>query len=450
MNQKISFKDTVVIGLMLFALFFGAGNLVFPALMGQSAGDQFWGANLGFLITGVGLPLLATIAFGFSGSKSLLQLASRVHPVFALIYTTLLYLTIGPLFAMPRTGSVSYEMAIKPYINVDNNQWILLVFTIVYFLITLLFSLNPSKIIDIVGKLLTPALIIFIAIIGITALVNPLGTPVEPTEAYTKHAFFNGFQEGYLTMDTLAAFVFGIIVIDVIRNKGISSKKRLMIISTQAALISAVILALIYSIITYIGATSVSSIGMKDNGGEVLIAVTNYFYNQFGGILLGAIVILACLTTSIGLTTACASYFSQIIPKLSYKTSVYILSVISVIFANLGLSQLISLSVPVLSILYPIAIMLIIFTFTHRLFWGKRSVYYLSLLVVFIISTVDTLAGLEAGKGIFAKIHSLIADVDISFTSYLPLYDLGLGWLIPGILAALIGIILPSQRRIDN
>lgn len=450
MNQSISFKDTLVIGLMLFALFFGAGNLVFPALMGQSAGDQFWGANLGFLITGVGLPLLATIAFGFSGSKSLLQLASRVHPVFALIYTTLLYLTIGPLFAMPRTGSVSFEMAVKPYINVDNSQIILLAFTVVYFLITLLFSLNPSKIIDIVGKILTPALIIFIAIIGITALVKPIGTASEPTTSYTEHAFFNGFQEGYLTMDTLAAFVFGIIIINAIRNKGVTSKKKLMVICTQAGLIAAVVLALIYSIITYIGATSVSAIGMKDNGGEVLIAVTNYFYNQFGGVLLGAIVILACLTTSIGLTTACASYFSQIIPKLSYKTAVYILSLISVMFANLGLSQLINLSVPVLSILYPIAIMLIILTFTHRLFWGKRSVYYLSLFIVFVISTVDTLASLHSNVALVERILSWISNIDVFFTSYLPLYDLGLGWLLPGIVAALVGLVIPSQRRLDN
>lgn len=447
MNQKISIKDTIVIGLMLFALFFGAGNLVFPALMGQAAGDNFVSANLGFLITGVGLPLLATIAFGFSGSKNLLQLSSRVHPIFAVIYTTLLYLTIGPFFAMPRTGSVSYEIAVKPYLNVENDHMILLAFTVVYFIITLLFSLNPSKLIDIVGKILTPALIIFIAFIGITALVNPLGSPASPTEAYTSHAFFNGFQEGYLTMDTLAAFVFGIIVIEAIRDKGVTSKKKLMVVCTQAALIAALVLALIYSIITYIGATSVSAIGMKENGGEVLIGVTHYFYSNGGGILLGAIVILACLTTSIGLTTACASYFSQLIPKISYRVWVYILSAISILFANLGLSQLINLSVPVLSILYPIAIMLILLTFSHKLFKGKRSVYGLSLLVVFIISVVDTLASLNVFG---TKINDFLIYLDDFFTAALPLYDLGLGWLIPGIIAGLVGLFLPSKHRLED
>jgi len=437
MNQQISFKDTIVIGLMLFALFFGAGNLVFPALMGQASGDQFIAANLGFLITGVGLPLLATIAFGFSGSKDLLQLASRVHPTFAVVYTTLLYLTIGPLFAMPRTGSVSFEIAVKPYINFENDQLLLLAFTIVYFLITLLFSLNPSKLIDIVGKFLTPALIIFIAIIGITALVKPLGTPVAATEAYTKHAFFNGFQEGYLTMDTLAAFVFGIIVIDSIRAKGVKSKKRLLVVCAQAAIISGIVLALIYSIITYIGATSVPVIGQKANGGEVLISVTQHFYNQGGGVILGAIVILACLTTSIGLTTACASYFSKLIPGMSYRACVYILILISVLFANLGLQELISLSVPVLSILYPIAIMLIILTFTHSWFKGKRSVYAVSLIIVSVFSIVGT----------FPKVP-IISNINEVFVSFIPFYELGIGWLIPGLIGALIGLIIPSQNRL--
>lgn len=435
MKEHISFKDTLVIGLMLFALFFGAGNLVFPALMGQASGDQFIAANLGFLVTGVGLPLLATIAFGFSGSKSLLQLSSRVHPAFAVVYTTLLYLTIGPLFAMPRTGSVSYEIAVKPYLNVENDQFILLVFTFVYFLVTLLFSLNPSKLIDIVGKILTPALIIFIAFIGLTALINPIGQPVAPKDDYISHPFFMGFQEGYLTMDTLAAFVFGIIVIDAIRAKGVPSKKKILVICLQAALISAFVLALIYSVITYIGATSVSAIGVKENGGEVLIAVTQYFYNQSGGLILGAIVILACLTTSIGLTSASASYFSQLIPVLSYRTCAIILSLISMLFANLGLKHLIELSVPVLSILYPIAIMLIILTFTHSLFRGKRSVYMISLLFVFVISFVDTLS----------KVHPFITKLDEIFTQYLPIYHLGLGWLIPGFIGALIGLLIPSK-----
>ncbi|SDD83284.1 branched-chain amino acid:cation transporter, LIVCS family [Paenibacillus sp. UNCCL117] len=434
--QRISFNSTLTIGLMLFALFFGAGNLVFPAMMGQHAGDQYWQANLGFLITGVGLPLLGTLALGFSGSKSLLALTSRVHPWFAFGYTTLLYLTIGPLFAMPRTGSVAYEIGIKPYIEAGYGPLGLAISTVLFFGVTLLLAINPAKMVDIVGRILTPLLITCIALLAIASLMAPLGQPQAPEGGYVFQAFFNGFQEGYLTMDALAAFVFGIIVVDAIRAKGVSARKGMLTVCFQAAMIAAAMLALIYTSLTYIGASSVSAFGMLANGGTVLNLVTSHYFGTFGGFVLGLIVLLACLTTSIGLTAACSSYFHQIMPSLSYKSICVVLSVVSALLANIGLEQLIHFSVPVLTILYPLAIVLILLTFLHHGFKGKRAVYAVSLLLTFLVSLVDGLEDTPLG---IHQLHDF-------FNRHLPLYSIGLGWLIPACAGMLIGLLLPERQ----
>jgi LIVCS family branched-chain amino acid:cation transporter len=435
--QRIPFSNTLTIGLMLFALFFGAGNLVFPAMMGQIAGDQYWQANLGFLITGVGLPLLGTLALGFSGLKNLLALTNRVHPWFAFGYTTLLYLSIGPLFAMPRTGSISYEIGIKPYIETEHGPLGMVVFTVLFFGVTLLLSINPARMVDIIGKILTPIMIACIALLAIASFMVPLGKPQEPESGYASQAFFKGFQEGYLTMDALAAFVFGIIVINAIRAKGVHERKSILSVCFQATLIAAAMLAVIYTSLTYIGASSVSTFGILTNGGEVLNLVTSHYFGTFGGVVLGIIVLLACLTTSIGLTASCSSYFQKIIPGMSYKSICIVLCVVSALLANIGLEQLIHFSEPVLTILYPLAIVLILLTFLHDLFKGKRTVYGVSLLLTFLVSLVDGLENTPLGIG---QLHDW-------FNRYLPLYNIGLGWLIPACVGMLIGLLLPERHK---
>lgn len=435
--QRIPFSNTLTIGLMLFALFFGAGNLVFPAMMGQNAGDQYLQANLGFLITGVGLPLLGTLALGFSGTKNLRTLINRVHPWFAFGYTTLLYLTIGPLFAMPRTGSVSYEISIRPYIETEQSPLGLAIFTVFFFGVTLLLSINPAKIVDIIGKFLTPILITCIALLAIASFMVPLGEPQEPVSGYATQAFFNGFQEGYLTMDAFAALVFGTIVINAIQAKGIHGRKSILSVCFQATLIAATMLAIIYTSLTYIGATSVSVFGILGNGGEVLNLVTSHYFGTLGAFVLGIIVLLACLTTSIGLTVACSSYFQTIIPSMSYKSICVVLSVVSALLANVGLEQLIQFSVPVLTILYPLAIVIILLTFLHNLFKGKRAVYGISLLLTFLVSLVDGLADTPLGV---VQLHDWL-------NQYLPLYSIGLGWLIPACTGVLIGLLLPERHK---
>jgi len=432
MKKSIPFSYVIVTGFMLFALFFGAGNLIFPALLGQQSGTNVLTANIGFVITGVGLPLLAILAFAISGKNDLQDLASRAHPIFGLAFTVILYLSIGPLFAMPRTGTVSFEIGIQPFLPADAGPWPLLIYSILFFGITCFFSLKPAKIVDVVGKYLTPALLLSIAVLIITVLVNPIGSPQDPTEAYSSNAFFKGFQEGYLTMDTLAAFVFGIIVINSVKNIGITDRKSILGFTWKAALIAAALLALIYTSLSYLGAASVAGIGLLDNGGAVLAGVSESYYGSFGNVLLGLIVLGACLTTSIGLVTACSSYFSRLLPKVSYNVIAIALSAFSAVVANAGLANIITFSVPVLTIIYPLAIVLILLTFLHNAFAGSRAVYLISLLFTFAVSLME---GLNAA-GI------PIQGVQDFLTDNLPLYSLGLGWLLPAIIGAVIGFIV--------
>ncbi|WP_050184477.1 branched-chain amino acid transport system II carrier protein [Domibacillus robiginosus] len=433
MSKKVPFSFTVVIGLMLFALFFGAGNLIFPAMLGQSAGTNVWIATAGFLVTGVGLPLIGVMAFGFSGKEDLQSLASRVHPIFGVVFTTILYLAIGPLFAIPRTGSVSFEIGVKPFLSENSTFMPLLIFTVIFFSITCFFSLNPAKIVDIVGKLLTPIKITFIGILAVVACVNPIGKMQEPIEKYQTNAFFNGFQEGYLTMDTLASFVFGIIIINAIKEKGAQTKKDIMAVCLKAVLIAAVILAAIYTALSYMGAASVSGIGRLNNGGAVLAGASNYYFGTYGGILLGLMITVACLTTSVGLITSCSTYFHKLFPAIPYKTIAVALCVFSAVIANVGLTQLITISVPVLSVLYPLAIVLIFLTFLHPVIKGNRFIYQGSMLLTFMISIME---GLKA-----TGLH-VVSLIDTFFIHHLPLYELGLGWIIPAIAGGLAGFVI--------
>ena len=230
-------------------------------------------------------------------------------------------------------------------------------------------------------------------------------------------------------MDTLAGFAFGIIVINAIKDRGITSRKEVLGFCLKAGLIAATLLVIVYASITYVGATSVEKLGQLGNGGDVLAQASNHFFGSAGAVLLGLIVIAACLTTSIGLITACATYFNKILPAVSYKSCVVIFSVFSAAVANVGLTKLISITVPVLTALYPVAIVLIVLTFFHSLFKGKSEVYLGSLLLTAIISIMD---------GLVASGIKLDAVSDL-FTQYLPLYSVGVGWVIPAIIGGVLG-----------
>jgi branched-chain amino acid:cation transporter, LIVCS family len=445
MENKLPFSRYFVIGVMLFALFFGAGNLIFPAALGQNAGSNVWVAVTGFLITGIGLPFLGILAMGFSGSRNLQELASRVHPLYGVIFTSLLYLTIGPFFAAPRTGAVAYDIGIAPFVGESFGQVGLFVFTFVFFIVTLWFSLNPAKLVDHVGKILSPAIIVLIFLLLVMVIVKPLGSIEAPQAAYENGAFMKGFMEGYNTMDALASLVFGIIVINSIRAMGVTSTRGILMASAKSGIIATVFLGIIYVGVAYLGATSVGAFGLFDTGGPVLGEAASYYFGTLGTLMLSIIILLACLTTSIGLMTACGEYFHTLIPKFSYKMWVLFFSVVSFVIANFGLANIINYSIPVLMFLYPLSIALMLLTFVSKLFNHSRIVYVVSITVTAMISIIDGFKTFCQLLGF--EYYGWLGQIVAFYERVLPLYNDGLGWLLPVLVSILLtGIIVSVQN----
>lgn len=446
MDKKLPFTSYVVIGVMLFALFFGAGNLIFPAELGQNAGGNVWLAILGFLLTGVGLPFLGILAMGYSGSRNLQDLASRIHPIYAVVFTSLLYLTIGPFFAAPRTGAVAFDIAITPFIGDSNVQIASIIFTLIFFGITLWLSLNPTKIVDRIGKVLSPAIIILLLLLLAVVVFKPMSAIGEPEASYTSGAFLTGFTEGYNTMDALASLVFGIIVINSIRSMGVTSRKGILVATAKTGVVATFFLALIYVGIAYLGATSVGEIGLLKTGGAVLSQTSMHYFGTMGLGLLGIVIILACLTTAIGLMTACGEYFHTLLPKVSYKAFVTIFTTFCFVVANFGLSNIIAYSVPLLMFIYPLAIVLMLLTFTSRLFNHSRIVYMSATVVTFMISSVD---GLKAFcESMERDYYAWLSPIIDFYEQLLPFYSDGLGWVLPVILTILVTGILVRVRKV--
>lgn len=438
MNKKTLTKtETLTIGLMLFALFLGAGNLIFPPYLGQLAGEQLLPAIIGFLLTGVGLPLLGILAIAKAGGD-LQSIAGRVHPVFGIVFTMIVYLAIGPFFGIPRTATVAFEIGTAPFLSAEmaSSFWSLFLFTIIFFVITVLFALNPTKLVDRIGKILTPILIVVIGFLAVKSFLTPMGPIGAPVGNYDTEAFFESFLQGYLTMDAIAALVFGIVIIQSIRAKGVEDKNTILKTTAYAGFIAAVGLSLVYLSLSYIGATSVEAIGMQDNGGEVIALASRVLYGEIGGIILATAITFACLTTSIGLVSATAQFFNKIFPQLPYVVYVFIFAGFSTIIANVGLTQLIAISLPVLLAIYPLAIVLVILSFFDHFFYQKSYVYIIPLVLTGIVSVFDALksSGFE-----FNAITQIF--------SYLPFYEQGIGWLVPAIIGTLIGIIIARSTH---
>lgn len=445
MQQKISFSTYAIIGTMLFGMFFGAGNLIFPIQMGQLAGTNFWPALIGFLTTAIGLPFMGILAFGLSGSSGLRELAGRVHPMFGVVFAVALYLTIGPFFAIPRTATVPFVVGFEPYINPAHGSLYLGLFSFVFFAIVYYFSLNPAKIIDYIGKYLTPAFLVFLFLLIIIAIIKPMGQFQNPTGDYSSLAFITGFKEGYNTMDALASLAFGIVVIQAIKGQGITNTKEIAKATWKSGIFAMVLMMLIYGLITYIGASSVSAIGSYDNGGLIFAAVAQHYFGSFGNILLAIIIVLACLKTSIGLITACSEFFNGVFPKISYKWFVLLLCLVSFSIANFGLTNIIQFAVPVLMLLYPLAIVLILLTLCSRLFGHKQSVYAAAMFFTFCVSIFDGYSALV--DSLPSAALSILESIKLLYMDYLPLYNIGLGWILPAIVGVVIGLFWPATAK---
>lgn len=365
----MSTKQVIAVGFMLFAMFFGAGNLIFPPGLGFGSGEYFWTAIIAFVLTGVGLPLIGVIV-GSISKGGYQESLKNIHPVFAVLFLVVIYLTIGPFFAIPRTATTAYEMAVVPFLDSPTGVW-LLIFSLVYFIVVFILSYNPGTLINSIGKILTPLLLIGMLLLIFAAAFAYFGNPINPaSETFeTGSPFTIGFTEGYLTMDAIAAIAFSVLVLNSIRQLGITNRRDLLVGTIKSATLAAILLGGVYIALAWL-ANKVdlgSTVADDQNIGTFLLTfISSDIFGPFGAILLGLIVLVACLTTGTGLIVSVSGYFNSILPKVPYKAWVVLFTLISFGLANQGLNQVIATSVPILSIIYPVAmstVFLLIFTY---------------------------------------------------------------------------------------
>lgn len=448
MTKKLTWRDYFYVGSMLFGLFFGAGNLIFPVHMGQEAGANIFLANLGFLITGIGLPFLGVIAIGISKSNGVFDLATRVNRRYAVGFTVLLYLTIGPFFALPRLATTSFEIGLAPFVPSEQHKLILAIFSALFFLVAWAFSRKPSKLLGYVGKFLNPLFLFLLAILILFAFITPLG-PISfaaITDTYVANPFFKGFTEGYNTLDALASLAFGIIIVSTIRGMGVEKPNDIAKDTIKSGAISIVLMGIIYTLLTYMGTMSLGTFPLSENGGIALAQIANHYLGTLGSILLAFIVILACLKTAIGLITACSETFSELFPRGSYAFYIAVASILPCLFANVGLTNIIQFSVPVLMFLYPLAMTLIILVIISPLFHHRKEVYRMTTYVTLFAALLDALNSAPD----FIKSNTVVTSILKAAENYLPLFTIGMGWVVPAALGFLIGLIWTKVKKVET
>jgi len=434
MNRLKGF-DLLALGFMTFALFLGAGNIIFPPSAGMAAGEFIWRAALGFLLTGVGLPLLTVVALARVGG-GMDRLTAPLGKFAGTVLAVAVYLAIGPLFATPRTAVVSFEMGIAPFSG--NSGMPLFIYTLVFFAAMLFLVLNPGQLVNRIGKFITPVLLAALLVLGGAAILAPAGEVGAVNESYRGAPLIKGFLEGYLTMDTLGALVFGIVIATAIRDRGVTEPALVTRYSMIAGVIAAIGLSLVYLALFYLGATSQGIAGGAENGVQILTTYVQHTFGTPGSLLLAVVItlaclttavgILACLTTAVGLTTACGEFFSALLP-VSYRSVVIVFALFSLLVANQGLTQLISVSVPVLVGLYPLAIVLVALSLLDRFWLSSSRVFVPVMAVTLVFGVVDGLAAAGLGSWVPAL-----------FTQ-LPLADQSMGWLVPVLVMLVLAVV---------
>ena len=433
--KTLKTRDIVALGFMTFALFLGAGNIIFPPSVGLAAGEFQWFAALGFLLTGVGLPLLGVVALARVGG-GLDTLTSPIGKLAGTLMGLSIYLTIGPFFATPRTATVSFEVGMAPFTG--NTPEALLMFTIGYFALVMVLSLFPGKLMDNIGKIITPALIVVLSILGVAAFVAPAGQVVStPAAEYASagKALAQGFVQGYQTMDALASLVFGIVIVAAIKAAGVTDTRLHTRYTIWAGVIAATGLGLVYVSLVYLGGMSGSVVEMGASGVKILNTYVDSTFGTAGSFLLASVILLACLTTGVGLVSACSAYFSRLL-GVSYRTVVIVMSVFSTAVANQGLAQLIAVAVPVLVCIYPVAIALIALGLLSKLWKHTPRVFIPVMAVALIFGVVDAI------KAIGWSVPQVF--------NTLPGSSLGLGWLLPVVAVLVVAGVLDRVRPVPE
>lgn len=448
MKRSLTLKETVTLTSMLFGMFFGAGNLIFPAILGINAGSNIWSAFFGVFVTAVGIPMLAVVALGLSRSEGVVELSGRVSKRYSLFFCTLLYLTIGPLFAIPRCASTAFSVGAVKLLPAGHDGLFLALFSLVFFAIVLYFSLKPGGIMTWIGKWLNPVFLLFLAVLVIAALLKPITgvSAVTPATGYETGggAFFRGFLEGYNTLDALAGLAFGIVVIDVVRSHGVTQPGDVARSTAKAGIFSCLFMGFIYLFITLISTQSAPVCASASNGGEVLGLIADHYFQAAGSVLLTAIVTFACLKTAIGLVTSCSKAFVDMFPKgPGYNQWAVIFSVVSFGIANFGLSSIVAWCVPVLMFLYPLAITLVLLALFGKTFGNRKGVYVWTTaftLVAAIFDMIGAVSGMIPGNALLSGLTGFAGKV-------LPLYSLGLGWVCPAAVGFIVGLIVSRKEQ---
>ena len=446
MKKKLTMKETIVVASTLFGMFFGAGNLIFPVHLGQMAGSNSVPAIIGFVITAVTIPILAVAAIGNTHSDDLMHLSSKVSGWYGKVFTAVLYLTIGPFFAIPRCASVSFTTGIAPIVGESHYRLWQFVFTLIFFAFVLYFSLRPGKITTWIGRVINPLFLVFLGVLVIVALINP-GAPVSevaPIDAYQSGALFNGIIEGYGTMDAIAGLAFGIVIINVVRDLGVDDDSDVARETLKSGVFTGILMLIIYALTIIMGAQSRGLFDVSDNGGIALAQISNHYLGAVGSLVLALTITFACLKTAIGLVTSCGEMFLKLIPgKLNYRGWAMLFTLVSFIISNVGLTAIINYAVPVLMLLYPLATVLIMMALFEKAFGKSKYVYGWVTLGAFIPAVFDFCKTLP--EGVQTALH-IPAMTELG-RSIFPFFDLGLGWVIPALVGLVIGIVLTLVTR---
>ena len=429
MKNNLTKEQFFSVAIMLFGLFFGAGNLIFPPLLGKQAGGATFQSLLAFGITAVVFPILGVVAV--AKTKGLSNLASKVDKYFAIVFTTMIYMAIGPGLGIPRAGSLPFEMAVAPFLP-ENVSLSLsrLVYTFVFFLVAYFVCLKPNKLVTRMGKFLTPALLVLITVMFVGVLFKNPNAVTSPVGDYATSSTVKGFLEGYNTMDTIAALNFGLVISLAVKSFKVEDEEKVIGYTVRVGLVAGSCLFVIYAMLAYIGMTTSGLTGDVKNGAEILTTVSQYVFGKFGIVLLASIFTLACLTTCIGLITSISKFFETMTKeKVSYHKWIVFWTFLSFLVANFGLNTILKVSVPVLVAIYPVSIVLILLGLTEKYFGYNKFTYRLVCYTVTFISVVEALLSVKLNIPFVTEL-----------VSSLPFFSLSLGWVLPMVLTWLVGM----------
>ena len=426
-TKRSRISATVCMGLALFATQFGAGNLIFPPFLGRNTGSGWLVGFLGFFIMDVGLAALAVLSVVVNREGTVDGVVGKMGKKAGKILLTTIILCLGPCVCIPRTAATSYELGIKTMVP-GIPLWL---FGAVFFGVVLFLVIRPTKVVDIIGNYLTPMLLAVMLLLIVIGIIHPISSPASVDGVVP---FADGVENGYQTLDGIGGVLMTLMMINAAKGYGYKDKKNITFMVAGSDLISAVLLALVYGGLTYLGSTvsGLSAYAGLDQA-PLLIAITQQLLGKYGVYALSLIVILACLTTALGLCSVAGNYFEELTNgKLKYRNIVITIIAVSYVMSNFGLSQIIAIAGPILSLLYPPLIVLVLGAFVEKL-TKNDHVVFVATYAALAVSAIDMLNSLGAPFG---------------WVENLPFASFELGWVVPALIGTLIGSFWKPDHKI--